>query len=144
MKLRQEMKARRTIKVLLGKTSLDGHNRGIHIISRWLRDAGMEVVFLGQFLLEEQVVRAAVEESADVIGLSFLGGGHLHSVKILRDLLEKEGLLGKITWIVGGIIPFEDLDKLYGLNVDRVFLPGTPMAEIVEYIETHGRKIHYA
>ena len=131
------MNAERRIKVLLGKTSLDGHNRGIKILSRWLRDAGMEVVFLGQFLLEEQVVQAALEETADVIGLSFLGGEHLHSVRIIHDLLEKEQLLDRVLFIVGGIIPLEDIDALYNLGVDKVFLAGTPLNEIVEFIETH-------
>ena len=130
----------RKIKVLLGKTSLDGHDRGIKVISRWLMEAGMEVVFLGQLLTEEQVVKAAVQEDVDVIGLSFLGGEHLYSVKIMRDLLEKEGLLGKVIFIVGGVIPREDMDELYGLGVDKVFLPGTPMQEIVEFIATHVTK----
>jgi len=134
------MPTERKIRVLLGKTSLDGHNRGIKVIGRWLRDAGMEVVFLGQFLLEEEVVKAAIAESVDVIGLSFLGGEHLDSVRDMRDLLEEEGILSKVTFIVGGIIPKEDIDKLYELDVDKVFLPGTPMDEIVEFIETHVRK----
>ncbi|MBW2020705.1 MAG: cobalamin B12-binding domain-containing protein [Deltaproteobacteria bacterium] len=131
------MNTRRRIKVLLAKTSLDGHNRGVKIISRWLMEAGMEVVFLGQYLLEEEVIIAAIEEAVDVIGFSFLGGEHLNSIKITRDLLEKEGLLGKVTFIVGGVIPMEDVDKLYELGVDRVFLPGTPLDEIVRFIETH-------
>jgi len=134
------MTAERKIRILLAKTSLDGHNRGIKTISRWLRDAGMEVVFLGQFLLEEQVLKAAIDESVDVIGLSFLGGEHLHSVSIIRDLLEKEGILGKVTLIVGGIIPKEDIERLYELDVDKVFLPGTPMDKIVDFIETRVRK----
>lgn len=134
------MPTERKIRVLLGKTSLDGHNRGIKMIGRWLRDAGMEVVFLGQFLLEEQVVKAAIDESVDVIGLSFLGGEHLESVRNMRDLLEEEGILSKVTFIVGGIIPKEDVEELYELGVDKVFLPGTPMDEIVEFIETKVRK----
>ena len=134
------MDNRQKIRVLLGKTSLDGHNRGIKIIARWLLEAGMEVVFLGQYLLEEQVVKSAIEEDVDVIGLSFLGGSHLHSVKILRGLLEKEGILGKVLLMVGGVVPIEDVDKLYELNVDKVFLPATPMKDIVEFIEKHAKK----
>lgn len=129
------MNPKEKIKVIFGKTSLDGHNRGIHMVSRWLRDAGMEVVFLGQFLTEEQIINAAVEEDADVIGLSFHGGEHLHSVRILRDLMQEEGLLDKVKLIIGGIIPEEDIKKLQELNVDRVFLPGTPMKEIIAFIE---------
>jgi len=125
------------IKVVLGKTSLDGHNRGIKIVSRWLMNAGMEVVLLGQFLLEEQLIQAAIEESADVIGLSFLGGEHLHSIKIIHDLMEKEKLVDEVLLIVGGIIPLEDIDRLYQLGVDKVFLPGTPINEIVQFIENH-------
>ncbi|MDY7037298.1 MAG: cobalamin-dependent protein [Thermodesulfobacteriota bacterium] len=135
------MDNRKKIRVLLGKTSLDGHNRGIKIIARWLLEAGMEVVFLGQYLLEEQVVKSAIEEDVDVIGLSFLGGEHLHSIKILRGLLEKEGILGKVLLIIGGVIPLEDVDKLHALSVDKVFLPATPMKEIVNFIEKHSKKV---
>ena len=135
------MNKQRKIKVLLAKTSLDGHNRGIKVISKWLTDVGMEVVFLGQYLTEEMVAKAAKEEDVDVIGLSFLGGEHLYSVKIMQEKMEEEeGLREDILFIVGGVIPKEDIEKLYKIGVDMVFIPGTPMREIVEFIESNVKE----
>ena len=134
------MNKHRKIKVLLAKTSLDGHNRGIKVISRWLMEAGMEVVFLGQYQTEEMVAKAAKEEDVDVIGLSFLGGEHLDSVKMMRDKMKEEGLDEDILFIVGGVIPKEDIDELYKMGSDKVFLPGTPMQEIVEFIESNFKE----
>ena len=134
------MNGNRKIKVLLAKTSLDGHNRGIKVISKWLMDSGMEVVYLGQYQTEEMVAKAMAEEDADVLGLSFLGGEHLYSVKTMRDEMKKKGLGKDITFMVGGVIPKEDMAKLYDLGVDKVFLPGTHMQEIVDFIEENARR----
>ena len=128
--------SKKKIKVLLAKTSLDGHNRGIMVISRWLTEAGMEVIYLGQFQTEEMVAKAAIDEDVDAIGLSFLGGEHLYSVEDMRNELEKQGLLNDILFMVGGVIPKADVSKLYDLGVDKVFLPGTPMNEIVDYLHS--------
>ena len=122
------------IKVLLAKISLDGHNRGIKVISKWLSDAGMEVIFLGQFLTEEMVVRASVEEDVDVVGLSFLGGEHLLAARDMREEMKKQGLSDDVLFIMGGVIPKEDVIKLEKVGVDMVFLPGTPMDDIVNFI----------
>ncbi len=124
----------RKIKVLLAKTSLDGHNRGIKVISKWLSDAGMEVIFLGQFLTEEIVVRAAVEEDVDVVGLSFLGGEHLFAAQDMRVEMKKQGLSDDVIFLMGGVIPKEDTVKLKEIGVDMIFLPGTPMEDIVGFI----------
>ena len=129
-------------KVLLAKTSLDGHNRGIKVISKWLSDAGMEVIFLGQFLTEEMVVRAAVEEDVDVVGLSFLGGEHLFSAQDMRMEMKKQGLSEDVIFLMGGVIPKEDTSKLKEIGVDMIFLPGTPMEDIVNFINNnvkHGK-----
>jgi len=128
------------IKVLLAKTSLDGHNRGIKVISRWLAEKGMEVVYLGQYQTEEMVAKAAIQEDVDVIGLSFLGGEHLYSVRMMREIMAREGLNEEILFLVGGVMPKEDMGELYKLGVDMVFLPGTPMEEIVSFIENNVRK----
>ena len=129
-------------KVLLAKTSLDGHNRGIKVISKWLSDAGMEVIFLGQFLTEEMVVRAAVEEDVDVVGLSFLGGEHLFAAQDMRMEMKKQGLSEDVIFLMGGVIPKEDTIKLKEIGVDMIFLPGTPMEDIVNFINNnvkHGK-----
>ncbi len=132
----------RKTKVLLAKTSLDGHNRGIKVISKWLSDAGMEVIFLGQFLTEEIVVRAAVEEDVDVVGLSFLGGEHLFAAQDMRIEMKKQGLSEDVIFLMGGVIPKEDTSKLKEIGVDMIFLPGTPMEDIVNFINDnvkHGK-----
>ena len=128
------MSNNKKIKVLLAKISLDGHNRGIKVISKWLSDAGMEVIFLGQFLTEEMVVRASVEEDVDVVGLSFLGGEHLLAARDMREEMKKQGLSDDVLFIMGGVIPKEDVIKLEKVGVDMVFLPGTPMDDIVNFI----------
>ena len=125
------------IKVLLAKTSLDGHNRGIMVIGKWLSDVGMEVIYLGSFQTEEAVARAAVDEDVDVIGLSFLGGEHLFSVEDMRNQMDQHGLTDDTLFIVGGVIPKNDVEKLNAMGVDRVFLPGTPMEEIVSFITSN-------
>jgi methylmalonyl-CoA mutase C-terminal domain/subunit len=128
------------IKVLLAKTSLDGHNRGIMVIAKWLSDVGMEVIYLGSFQTEEAVAMAAVDEDVDVIGLSFLGGEHLFSVEDMRNQMDQHGLTDDILFIVGGVIPKNDVAKLNAMGVDRVFLPGTPMEEIVGFITSNVKQ----
>jgi methylmalonyl-CoA mutase C-terminal domain/subunit len=128
------------IKVLLAKTSLDGHNRGIMVIAKWLSDVGMEVIYLGSFQTEEAVAMAAVDEDVDVIGLSFLGGEHLFSVEDMKKEMDKHGLTDDTLFIVGGVIPKNDVEKLNAMGVDRVFLPGTPMEEIVSFITSNVKQ----
>ena len=122
------------IKVLIGKPGLDGHDRGAKVIARGLKEAGMEVVYTGLRQTPEQIVRSAVQEDVDVIGLSILSGAHTHLFpEIMKRLKEAEREDIKV--IAGGIIPEDDHEKLKELGIEAVFQPGTPISEIVEYIE---------
>ncbi len=126
----------RKIRVLLGKVGLDSHDRGIKIVARFLRDAGMEVIYMGLRATAQELVNAAVQEDVDVVGLSFLAGDHMVLVpKVLTGLKEK----GKndAVLLVGGIIPKKHIPDLLALGVTKVFLPGTPPTEIVECIQQH-------
>ncbi len=126
------------IRVVIAKPGLDGHDRGAKVIARALRDAGMEVIYTGLRQTPEQIVAAALQEDADVIGLSILSGAHLHICPRVMELLKEKGLEDVLV-VVGGIIPPVDVKKLHDLGVKGVFLPGTPMREIVEFINTNIR-----
>lgn len=120
------------IRVLMAKPGLDGHDRGAKVVARALRDAGFEVIYTGLHQTPEMVVRAAIQEDADIVGLSILSGAHLPLVKAVQDLLHKEGV--KKPLFVGGIIPDDDAKRLMQNGVIAVFGPGSPMAQIVEKI----------
>ena len=121
------------IKVIVAKPVLDGHDRGAKVVSRALRDAGMEVIYMGLHNLPEQIVECALQEDADVIGLSILSGAHNNIVsRIFKIIAEKK--MEKITVVVGGIIPDDDVPYLLALGVKGVFTPGTNMNKIVETI----------
>src|SRR5262249_12893012 len=126
------------LRVVIAKPGLDGHDRGAKVIARALRDAGMEVVYTGLRQTPEQIVSAALQEDADVIGLSILSGAHNHIAPRLMDLLKERGL-NDVLVVIGGIIPDVDIPKLKAIGVGGVFLPGTPMQEIVDFIKTHAR-----
>ena len=126
------------IRVVIAKPGLDGHDRGARVIARALRDAGMEVIYTGLRQTPEQIVSAALQEDADVIGLSILSGAHMHICPRVMDLLRERGL-DDVLVVVGGIIPDVDIPKLNELGVRGIFLPGTPMQEIVEFIRQHAR-----
>ena len=122
------------IRVLVAKPGLDGHDRGAKVVARGLRDAGMEVIYLGLRLTPEQIAEAAVQEDVDVVGLDCLSGAHMALFpKTVRLLREKGG--EDILVIVGGIIPKKDITKLKEAGVAGVFGPGTPIEEIVRFIE---------
>jgi methylmalonyl-CoA mutase C-terminal domain/subunit len=123
------------IRVVIAKPGLDGHDRGAKVIARALRDAGMEVIYTGLRQTPEQIVSAALQEDADVIGLSILSGAHNHICPKVVQLLRQQGL-DDVLVVVGGIIPDIDIPRLKEIGVAGVFLPGTPMQEIVEFI--HG------
>ena len=125
----------RQIRVIIAKPGLDGHDRGAKVIARALLDAGMEVIYTGLRQTPEQIAAAAVQEDADVIGLSILSGAHMHICPRLMALL-KEQRADHVTVLVGGIIPETDIPALRAMGVQGVFLPGTPMREIVDFI--HG------
>ena len=126
------------IRVLIAKPGLDGHDRGAKIIARALRDAGMEVIYTGLRQTPEQIVSAALQEDADVIGLSILSGAHNHIAPRLMQLLKEKGL-DDVLVVIGGIIPDVDIPKLKEAGVKGIFLPGAPMQEIVDFINANAR-----
>ena len=126
------------VRVVIAKPGLDGHDRGAKVIARALRDAGMEVIYTGLRQTPEQIASAALQEDADVIGLSILSGAHNHIVPRLMDLLGQQGL-DDVLVLIGGIIPDVDIPKLKALGVKGIFLPGTGMQEIVDFINEHAR-----
>jgi methylmalonyl-CoA mutase C-terminal domain/subunit len=126
------------IRVIIAKPGLDGHDRGAKVIARALRDAGMEVIYMGLRQTPEQIVAAALQEDADAIGLSILSGAHMHICPRVMDLLKARGL-DDVLLVVGGIIPDVDIPKLREMGVSGICLPGTPMQEIVTFIQTNVR-----
>jgi methylmalonyl-CoA mutase, C-terminal domain len=128
----------RRLRVVIAKPGLDGHDRGAKVIARALRDAGMEVIYTGLRQTPEQIVTAALQEDADVIGLSILSGAHNHIAPRLMDLLKEKGL-DDVLVVIGGIIPDVDVPKLKAIGVKGVFLPGTPMQEIIDFINSNAR-----
>jgi methylmalonyl-CoA mutase C-terminal domain/subunit len=128
----------RKIRVVIAKPGLDGHDRGAKVIARALRDAGMEVIYTGLRQTPEQIVAAALQEDADAIGLSILSGAHMHICPRVMELLEEKGLQDVLV-MVGGIIPDVDVPKLQSAGVKGIFLPGTPMQEIIDFINSNVR-----
>lgn len=123
----------RKIRILIAKIGLDGHDVGARVVARGLLDAGMEVIYTGLRRTNEDVVRAAIEEDVDWVGVSILSGAHRVLLPRLRALLDESGA-NDIRILVGGIIPQEDIPELQVKGVDKVFLSGTPIAEIVDYL----------
>ena len=130
-----DSKGSRRIRVLLAKVGLDGHDRGVKTVARFLADAGMEVVFTGLRSTPDQVVEAAVQEDVDVVGLSFLAGDHMVLAPKVIDGLRRRGL-GEVRVLLGGIILKRDIPALEALGVSKVFLPGTPPEQIVQFISS--------
>ena len=124
------------IRVVIAKPGLDGHDRGAKVIARALRDAGMEVIYTGLRQTPEQIVAAAVQEDADVIGLSILSGAHNSICRHLMELLRAQGL-NDVLVVLGGIIPDADLPGLSAMGVSAVFRPGTAMQEIVDFVQAN-------
>jgi len=124
----------RKIKAIVAKLGLDGHDRGAKVVARALKDAGMEVVYTGLRQTPEQVVKAAIQEDADVIGVSILSGAHLELVPMLVNLMKEKGL-NDVVLVVGGVIPPQDVPKLKEMGVDEVFLPGSSLKYVVERIK---------
>jgi methylmalonyl-CoA mutase C-terminal domain/subunit len=122
------------VRVLIGKVGLDGHDRGVKLIARALRDAGMEVIYTGLHQTPEQVVNTAIQEDVDAIGLSILSGAHNTLFRRVLELL-KEQSAEDIVLFGGGIIPDEDLPALKAAGVRALFRPGTPMNEIVDFVK---------
>jgi len=129
------------IRVVLAKVGLDGHDRGIQIVARGLRDAGFHVIYAGLWQTPDAVVRAVADEDADWLGLSLLSGAHMTLVPRVLELLHQGGL-EDVGVIVGGIVPEADAEKLTQMGVDKVFGPGTGLGEIVDFLRQRGSRTH--
>jgi len=128
-----------TIRVLLAKPGLDGHDRGVKVIARALRDAGMEVIYTGLRQTPEQIANAALQEDVDVVGLSILSGAHMTIFPRVRDLMLERGM-DDVLLFGGGIIPEDDIPKLKERGVAELFLPGTSTEDIISFIRGNVRK----
>ena len=124
----------RPIRVLVAKPGLDGHDRGAKVVAASLRDAGMEVIYTGLHQTPEMIATAAVQEDVDVVGLSILSGAHMTLFPRVLDLLKEQGR-EDILITGGGIIPREDMDALQAMGTGKLFGPGTPTSDLVEYIQ---------
>ncbi len=133
------MPEERTIRVLAAKPGLDGHDRGIKVICAALRDAGMEVIYTGLRQTPEKIVAAAIQEDADVIGMSVLSGAHNYLFPKVMDILKEKGV-DDVLVMGGGIIPDEDIPALKAAGIAAVFGPGTDTNSIINYIRENVRK----
>ena len=129
------MKIDPPIRILMAKPGLDGHDRGIKVLAAAYRDAGMDVIYLGLRQTPESIVKVSIQEGVDVIALSILSGAHMTIFSKVMELMN-ENNLSNVLVTGGGIIPEEDADKLSSLGVGKLFGPGTPVKESLEYIET--------
>jgi methylmalonyl-CoA mutase C-terminal domain/subunit len=120
-------------RILIGKIGLDGHDNGIRIVSKWLADAGFEVIYLGLYNTPEAIVQTVIQENVDLIGCSFLGGEHLFYCKKLLSLLRENGL-GDKKLIVGGVIPPDDVKTLKAMGVSAIFISGTMRDTILKKV----------
>ncbi|HIC86036.1 MAG TPA: cobalamin B12-binding domain-containing protein [Desulfobacterales bacterium] len=132
------MERKRKLRVMVAKPGLDGHDRGARIIARAFRDAGYEVVYTGLHQTPEEIVEAAIQEDVDMIGLSSLAGAHNYLFSRVIELLKERGA-DDIVVCGGGIIPDDDIPKLKALGIKEIFGPGTPLDEIVEWVEKNVR-----
>ena len=124
----------RKIRVVVAKPGLDGHDRGAKIIARALRDAGMEVIYTGLHQTPEQIVETVLQEDADAVGLSILSGAHMTLIPKIAELLQAQGV-DDVLLVAGGTIPSDDIPELKRLGVSEIFTPGSPVQEIVDFIE---------
>lgn len=127
------------IRVLIAKVGLDGHDRGAKVIASALRDAGFEVIYSGLHQTPEAVIRTAIQEDVDVIGISILSGAHMTIFPEILKLMKEKGL-DDVILTGGGIIPEDDAQELYKMGVGKLFGPGTPLNEIIEYIKEEVKK----
>ncbi|MFH1230849.1 MAG: cobalamin B12-binding domain-containing protein [Planctomycetota bacterium] len=130
----------RKIRVLVAKPGLDGHDRGAKVVACGLRDAGMEVIYTGLHQTPEMIVQSAVEEDVDIVAMSILSGAHMTLFPVVFKLMRKNGLKD-VLLSGGGIIPEEDITKLKKMGIGRLFTPGAPLSDIVDYFTKEGNKI---
>ena len=126
----------RPLRILVAKPGLDGHDRGVKVIARALRDAGMEVIYTGLRQTPEQIANAALQEDVQIIGLSILSGAHMTIFPRVLELMREHGM-DDVLLFGGGIIPEDDVPKLKEMGVSAVFLPGTSTEDIIKYIREH-------
>jgi len=124
------------VRIMVAKPGLDGHDRGARVLARAFRDAGFEVVYTGCHQTPEQIVAAALQEDVDCVGLSCLSGAHKHLFPRVVELLKEKGA-EDIQVIGGGIIPKQDFQFLYDKGIKEVFTPGTPLDQIIDWVNTH-------
>jgi len=133
------MATEKKIKVLVTKVGLDGHDRGAKVVSSLLKEAGMEVIYLGMFQRPESIVKAAIDEDVDVIGLSYLSGEHLiFTPKVVEEM--KKNNLDDVLLIAGGTFPAEDIPTMEKMGIDKVFRAGSLTKSVVEYINANVRR----
>lgn len=130
-----EAQNNRKIRVIIGKVGLDGHDRGAKVIASALRDAGIEVIYLGLRQTPESMVESAIQEDVDAIGVSILSGAHMTIFPKIKKLMDEKGLRDIILF-GGGIIPEKDIEELYNIGIGKLFTPGASTNEIVNYIKT--------
>ena len=127
-------------KVLLAKMGLDGHDRGVKVIARAMRDAGLEVVYMGMRVTADQIAQTALQEDADVLGISILSGAHMRLMPRLTMALDNRGLTGDLLLLVGGTIPEDDVAPLQEMGVHGVFPVGSFTGEMIEFIRANVRR----
>ena len=130
------MNNKKTIRVLVGKPGLDGHDRGAKVVAHALKEAGMEVIYTGLHKTVDQIIRIAIQEDVDVVGLSIMSGAHIPIVEKLMKRINEEGLTDRLV-VVGGVIPNRDIPKLAQLGVGGIFPGGSQFADIVTFIRGH-------
>lgn len=128
----------RTIRCLVAKVGLDGHDRGAHVISRAFRDAGFEVIYSGLHRSPDEVVQAAIQEDVDVLGISILSGAHKTLVPRILDGMREQGALEDTLVLVGGIVPDDDQAQLRDQGVAEIFGPGASMSEMIDYVRENA------
>jgi methylmalonyl-CoA mutase C-terminal domain/subunit len=137
------MVERSKVRVLIAKPGLDGHDRGAKVIARALRDAGFEVIYTGIRQTPEQIVESVIQEDVDVLGISILSGAHMVLIPKILKLLEERGIKPNedILVLAGGIIPPDDAEQLEKMGVAKVFGPGSPISEIIKFIDENLPKL---
>ncbi len=133
------MESQKTTRILIAKPGLDGHDRGAKVVAHALKEAGMEVIYTGLHKTVDQIVRTAIEEDVEFIGLSIMSGAHVPIVEKLMKKVKEEGIGDKMI-LVGGVIPNRDVEKLKNLGVAGVFPGGTPFSEIVTFIRQNAKQ----
>ena len=134
------MAKEKKIRVLIAKPGLDGHDRGAKVIVRALRDAGMEAIYTGLRQTPEQIVQAALQEDVDAIGVSILSGAHNYVMPRIMELI-RENKMDDVMVFMGGIVPDQDISRLKDIGIQGIFLPGSSLEEIVQFVRGNVRKV---